>query len=875
MALNVNASILDANMKHALVVEMFNRDLNNRVQKILRRSDRAVQTLIRNGDLSAADDIVRAVNIRINQAYDDVYRVYAKDLRRFASNEVDFQSNVLDRRVGKALKLKRPSKLDIRKAVITNPVQIGGVGSKKLAGHLRGLAGAEIKQVRAGVSQALARGLSSNDAADFIFNNPEFVSPNKITRNQLRALVRTSITDTQSFAALETFRANSGIIQRYKYIATLDQRTSSICAGLDGNIYGVEDSDAKRPPQHYNCRSAIVPIVKGYEDIGNRLKKRGVPSATRASINGQIPATTDFGSWLRTQSHVVQNTVLGIARAEEFRTGVTPLKQIIGRDGQSLSIGAARTIDARIADFENPRILVRDGTKVDQFNINDDVSTKSRFINKSNRDSIVRYVSAQAGSGGKRRSFGRINEKSQKGRGGDFIDEETGVLYVDDRISYDPRAYKQILDDEKIALKAGAISRRDIAYLDDMERRLRPHLDSNQITAARLALRNVIVRFNGKKGSGRGYVDIERLILDNPNAFIKDQLDLASGKVLGRLSRRRRIAKNKTSIKDLYGKVKTRRRDLRRTEATIDKSSQSNVVVETLEEVLRDLDILPVRGLSRLSRDLLRVARSSLSRGATPTALELGKLVGAREGTRIATGYRILETLSETTNDFRIVTRERNLRSSTVTDRTKNPGNGAEVDNNNKKSQEYREIQPTSDAWIVYQRNLIDESTYQSLPQTVGKGNAILKAGDTIGPDGKTYIKNKAGNDRNNSLSKTDAESTMIQNQQQYRVNQKVVTAYKVYRDEFPGDLGEQYTKFGEVTHDWDRLIDTYEYWGTKNFVFYNHPDYRHRKYSRGTIVDPQGNEWNRGALRFGKQKTIDADFELRFDSEFAQNLGP
>ena len=234
MALNVNASILDAQMKHALVVEMFNRQLNDRVQRILTRSDRAVQTLIRSGDLSQIDTIIEAVTTQVNGAYDDVYRIYADDLRKFTSNEVDFQSDVLDRRVGKALRLSRPSKVDIRKAILTTPLTVGGVGNKKIAGHLRGLASAEIKQIRSGVSQAVARGLSSNDAADFIFQSDSFLSPNKLTRNQLRALVRTSITDVQTYTALETFRANPGVINRYKYIATLDQKTSPICQSLDG-----------------------------------------------------------------------------------------------------------------------------------------------------------------------------------------------------------------------------------------------------------------------------------------------------------------------------------------------------------------------------------------------------------------------------------------------------------------------------------------------------------------------------------------------------------------------------------------------------------------------------------------------------------------
>ena len=643
-----------------------------------------------------------------------------------------------------------------------------------------------------------------------------------------------------------------------------------------GNIYGVNDEGAPRPPQHYNCRSTIVPIVMGYEDIGDRLKKQGVPKATRASINGQVPATTDFGNWLGNQSHIVQNTVLGQANAEVFRSGKISLKQILGRLGQSLSVGSARRIDAKIADSENPRILVREGnTDVNEFDINEDVSTKKRFTNKSNRDAIVQYIGAQGGSGGKPRSFGRINEKSQKSRGGDFLDEETGTYYVDDRISYDAQVYKQLLDDEKVAVQKGALTRQDIEFLDDMERRLSPLLESNQITAARRALRVVLTRFNGKKGSGARYVDIETLILDNPNAFIKRQLDLSSGETLGRLSKNSRTARNRTSVQDLYGNVQSRNRAVKRFEERLTPLATSERVVTRLENTLRELDILIDRPLGELSQDIVDLVASRLFKGATPTALEIGKIVGAPVGTRVNAGYRIIEALFEETGHFRVVTTERRVRSATVIDNKKNPNNGSEANKNRSKREDYREIQPSSDAWIVYARNVEDVRVYESLPQTTGKGNAIIRTGDTVGPDGKPYISNKAGNDRNDSLSQTDAESLTIQNQQQYRVNQEVVLAYRIYREEFSNDLGGNYSKNGQVTVDWERVIEAYEYQGGRRIIFFHHPDNRHRKYSRGDILDPQGNEWNRGALRFETNRVIEETFERDFDAEFAQLLGP
>jgi SPP1 gp7 family putative phage head morphogenesis protein len=46
--------------------------------------------------------------------------------------------------------------------------------------------------------------------------------------------------------------------KKYRYVATLDSRTSSICAALDGREF--EYGKGPMPPQHFNCRSTTVPI---------------------------------------------------------------------------------------------------------------------------------------------------------------------------------------------------------------------------------------------------------------------------------------------------------------------------------------------------------------------------------------------------------------------------------------------------------------------------------------------------------------------------------------------------------------------------------------------------------------------------------------
>lgn len=58
--------------------------------------------------------------------------------------------------------------------------------------------------------------------------------------------------------------ANTDVVKKVMYDATLDNKTSDICAALDGNIYNANENYPKSP-QHPNCRSVIIPIVDGWQ----------------------------------------------------------------------------------------------------------------------------------------------------------------------------------------------------------------------------------------------------------------------------------------------------------------------------------------------------------------------------------------------------------------------------------------------------------------------------------------------------------------------------------------------------------------------------------------------------------------------------------
>ena len=81
----------------------------------------------------------------------------------------------------------------------------------------------------------------------------------KMANHQVMTIVRTSVNQVANTASKRAFEANSDIAKKYKYVATLDSRTSTICAQLDGQKFTYNKGPT--PPQHFNCRSTIFPVI--------------------------------------------------------------------------------------------------------------------------------------------------------------------------------------------------------------------------------------------------------------------------------------------------------------------------------------------------------------------------------------------------------------------------------------------------------------------------------------------------------------------------------------------------------------------------------------------------------------------------------------
>ena len=165
----------------------------------------------------------------------------------------------------------------------------------------------------------------------------------KMADKQVMTIVRTSINQVANEASQRVYEANRDLTDKYQYVATLDSRTSLICARLDGQEF--EYGKGPTPPQHFNCRSTTVPIVDfsefGFDDPpeGKRAAKWGEDQKGR-----QVPAGMTYADWLKKQPKSVQAEVLGKWKSQYFRDlskkegASSALRKIVRKDGSELTL---------------------------------------------------------------------------------------------------------------------------------------------------------------------------------------------------------------------------------------------------------------------------------------------------------------------------------------------------------------------------------------------------------------------------------------------------------------------------------------------------------------------------------------------------------
>ena len=98
-------------------------------------------------------------------------------------------------------------------------------------------------------------------------------------------MARTVTNDVYNRAHIERY-VDSGVVDGVQFSAHIDDRTTDICAMLNGTIWAMGDPDIQVPPLHFNCRSRLVPYfgkIPGDRDFTEEFGSEFVAGATETA----------------------------------------------------------------------------------------------------------------------------------------------------------------------------------------------------------------------------------------------------------------------------------------------------------------------------------------------------------------------------------------------------------------------------------------------------------------------------------------------------------------------------------------------------------------------------------------------------------------
>lgn len=116
--------------------------------------------------------------------------------------------------------------------------------------------------------------VTGGDISKVINNLTRFVDEKVYNRRAVSArLVYTEMSAVRSVATEEAYQELG--VEKYKIVATLDNRTSQICRNMDGKVFDKKDYQVgvTAPPFHIGCRSTTVPYFDDEDTEGERIAR--------------------------------------------------------------------------------------------------------------------------------------------------------------------------------------------------------------------------------------------------------------------------------------------------------------------------------------------------------------------------------------------------------------------------------------------------------------------------------------------------------------------------------------------------------------------------------------------------------------------------
>ncbi|CAE6906665.1 Phage_Mu_F domain-containing protein [Pseudomonas marincola] len=349
----VNERLADAEVSHAVSMQMFSNGVVRRMVSLLNRVDADMQDQIvvaiskmdpATFTVQRLERLLKSVRELNAAAYSALRDDLNTELQSYAEYEAGYQyklfTSAIPGQVQAVFPIAQVSASQVYAAAMARPFQ-----GKLLSEFTKDMEAARMTRVRDAIRIGFVegetidqmvrriRGTRTNGYADGLL---------EIDRRGAESIVRTAVNHTSNFARQAFYAANDDLVGEWQFLATLDGRTTITCASLSGKTFPI--GSGPQPPRHIGCRSTSTPVIKGWEELG--LSPDEIDKGTQASMDGYAAADIDYSDWLRNKPAAFQDDVLGPTRGKLFREGKVNVDRFTNNKGRVYTLDQLKQRDA-------------------------------------------------------------------------------------------------------------------------------------------------------------------------------------------------------------------------------------------------------------------------------------------------------------------------------------------------------------------------------------------------------------------------------------------------------------------------------------------------------------------------------------------------
>jgi SPP1 gp7 family putative phage head morphogenesis protein len=342
------SALTNSSVRHQVMLERLKtaeaRDYNRlliilqtQVTDVLSRLETPVQALTK----ARLNGLLRELRSAQSAALEKSNSKLMTRLRRIAAYEANFESESITSQTPRGVTIVAATGEVAWAKAVTTPLSATG---DLLEPFLKDFTAREVSTINKLISRGWAEGWTNDEITRVLRGTKKLNYKDglmSLLGKHNATLVRTAVQHVSSTAREATWDENEDIISGYRWVSTLDGRTTSQCRTLDGQEF--KSGKGPRPPLHMNCRSTTVAVIKGFENLSDLL--------TRASKDGQVKGSLTYYDWLKTQSSEFQDQVLGSVKADLFRKGGLSTERFaqlqLGSAFQPLTLDQMRILEPR------------------------------------------------------------------------------------------------------------------------------------------------------------------------------------------------------------------------------------------------------------------------------------------------------------------------------------------------------------------------------------------------------------------------------------------------------------------------------------------------------------------------------------------------